>query len=316
MENAQEVRKETAQKLEKGIREEIREGFRKVLESYQQMFRAMIMLFIVLLLIVGLLEYFRRVWKDNFELQIPGTNGAIVLHSSSIATNNEFKSAVFVVPASKCWVNTELEIKPGERVRIQASGQVHLAEKLIEQEKVPVVNWDTPAGSPYIELDGIDRSSLLVCQYYDDANDNLLIGNLVGYFLPVSDVKGPMAPSAHNPRPHANGGVFHIGNQIDKPNATGKTVTLWLCVNDLVLNGSKQAQTAYLGDSAYFVKNFIDKAQREDVITDAGHLSRQARKQWLNRKNEWPRINNKSIWDLYYYDNIGMYLVTIEKYTN
>ena len=288
-----------------------------VVASNQQMFRAFVMLSLLMLLAIGLLEYFRRWWKDDFELRFPVAGTAIILHSSPNA--NDFKSAVFLVPASKCWINTGLEINHGDHVTIRASGHVHLAMKQIEQEKIPSIFWSEPDGSPFVKLDNIDRSGLLINKsYYDDNhNHELRIGNLVGYFLPVGKAKNVNDfPSADNPHPSKYGGVFHIGRGPENVlNDTHNTVNLWLCVNELVLEDSPEAEKAYLGDHDVFIRNAVKQAKMDDS-TDLSELPAtklKAEKSWINRRSEWAKIKNNKAWDLYYYDNIGHYLVTIEK---
>lgn len=279
---------------EKSILQLISNGLIGVVESNRQMVRAIVVLSFLVLLAIGLLEYFRYRWKDDFELHFPLGGAAIVLHSSP--NDDDFRNAVSLVPASRCWVNTGLEIKNGDRITIRASGQVHLAMKQIEQEKIPPVLWSDPDGSPFKNLDNFDRSDLLIHKHYNQ-DHQLLVGNLVGYFLPVGEADNLEAkPSYNKPHPGAYGGVFNVGSKLEsKINDTGKTVNLWLSVNDIILENSPKGAKAYFGD-------LMKQAKRGDM----GQL-------WKDKQKEWNNIVDRQAWDLYFYDNIGHYLVTIEK---
>jgi hypothetical protein len=287
-----------------------------LVESNQQMIRGFVIVSIFLVLSILFLEYFRRWWKDDFELHFPVAGAAIVLHSSANAS--DFRSAVFMVPASKCWVNTGLEVKNGERISIRASGQIHLAMNQIEQEKIPRIPWSEPNGSPFVILDSIDRSGLLIYKQRSSEKDKLMIGNLVGYFLPVDDAKNiDVFPSAERPRPtNKYGNVFHIGTELpDKLNDTGKTVHLWLTINDIVLDSSARGKEAYLGNHHTFVANAIKQGKMKDSINEneLADENIKAEKLWISRQKEWSEIRSQKVWDLYYYDNIGHYLVTVVK---
>ncbi|QJD77345.1 hypothetical protein [Spirosoma rhododendri] len=317
--SATEIHEDTAKELSdklliKNIPQSLLNAVVGTVESYQRVVRALVMLVILLTLAIVLLEYFRRWWKDDFELHFPLGGTAIVLHSST--DSKEFKSAVFIVPASKCWVNTGLEIKNGDRVTIRASGQIHLAMGQIKPERIPLVPWSEPDGSPFVKLDSIDRSDLLIHKHYDQ-NHQLLIGNLVGYLLPVGESDNDeLIPSFKTPHPTKYGGIFHIGSKLDgKLNDTGKTVNLWLSINDIVLEESAKAESAYMGHHDAFINNFISQAKGEDSLDndELRNVKLAAQKSWINRQKEWPVVKKNKAWDLYYYDSIGHYLVTIEK---
>lgn len=284
-----------------------------LVESNQNIIRGFVSLAILLVLCILGLEYFRRWWKDDFELRFPIAGAAVVLHSSANAS--DFRTAVFMVPGSKCWVNTGLEIESGKRINIRASGQIHLAMRQIEQERIPRVLWSEPGGSPFVSLDSIDRTSLLICKHLNEDN-KLLIGNLVGYFLPVDDADNTdIYPSSDRPRPTKYGNVFHIGTELrSKLNDTGKTVHLWLTVNDIVLDSIK-GKEAYLGKHNIFISNAISQSKMKDSINkdETVNANIKAEELWRSRESEWSKIRSQKVWDLYYYDNIGHYLVTIVK---
>lgn len=278
-----------------------------IVTTNAMLIRTFILVLFISLLTLGFMEYIRRVWREDFELKMPGGNGAIAFRFS----DGDFRNVIFLVPASKCWVNTGLEFKPGDRIRFRTSGQVHLAQNLIRQEEISDVKWSNPQGSGFVELTkGINRSDFLISKHRNDKNEPL-VGNLVG-FLRVDGLDGD-SPGPSNPRPVGKNGnkVFHIGEDYEITNETGHNAYLWLTVNDLVLNDSDLAKAAYVGDSLEFMKkelaypplNSLDKAIRTtSAIT-----------KWQMHRDYWNTIQQKGEWDIFFQDNIGTYLVFIER---
>lgn len=131
---------------------------------------------------------------------------------SRFATNNEFNInfqndktlvtmidkknviANSVLSASDSWINTGIEIRPGEEYQIKVSGKIHAtADKLLEDVKnrvMPRFNWIGPMGSPfhykdsiiYRESDSIRQSLLL------DPKQNL---GAVLFFIQKGNSKEP-----------------------------------------------------------------------------------------------------------------------------
>jgi hypothetical protein len=278
--------------------------------SDSMLLRTFALLGVVSLLAFCFLEYIRVVWRDNFELRAPGSNGAVVFHSSF---DQGFRKVVFLVPASQCWINTELSIEPGESIKFTTSGKVHLALNLIKQEELAVIKWSKPDGSPFKkpEKDLGDRRNFLISQHRNDDNPDPLVGNLVG-FLQADGIDLP-DPGADNPRPigTSKNKVFHIGHEHTITNETGHKANIWLSVNDIALDSSKAARQAYLGDSTVYVRNFL-ASQRLSLMSKT-EQKRQADTIWSSHLKTWERIREAKQWDLYFNDNIGTYLVFIEK---
>jgi hypothetical protein len=278
-------------------------------QSDSMLKRTVFLLLVLLVVTFGFMEYIRLVWRDNFELRAPGTNGAVVFHSSY---DDGFRKVVFLVPASQCWINTELPIEPGETIEFTTSGKVHLALNLIKQEELAIVKWSKPDGSPFTkptkELG--DRRNFLMIQQRNDDSPDPLVGNLVG-FLQADGIDE--APGPNNPRPKgdaAKNKVFHIGHAHTITNETGHKAYLWLSVNDIVLTNSEEARLAYLGDSTEFVKKALSGLP---VPISAKDSCQQAKAAWQQHVAIWDSICARRQWDLYFNDNIGTYLVFIEK---
>ncbi|QJW90516.1 hypothetical protein HNV11_14585 [Spirosoma taeanense] len=268
--------------------------------------RAIVMLFVLVLTTLFIMEYIRRVWKDDFVIRAAGKG--IIFHSSD---NNNFQQLIFLVPASQCWINTGLAFDPGDEIHFRTSGQVHLAQNQIRQEELSTVQWSNPSGSAFVEPPrGGGRSKFLICTFHDQDDYRPLVGNLVGYFQVVG-IDEP--PGLENPSPSGRGRslVFHIGSELTTTNETGRRAYLWLSVNDIVLNASQAAREAYIGDSTEF--------QRDELrYPPLGGLDSAVRKasaiaKWNAHKRYWDTITKYHKWDLFFADNIGTYMVFIER---
>lgn len=280
--------------------------------SDSMLIRTFTLLLIVSFLAFGFMEYIRRVWRDNFELRAPGSNGAVVFHSSY---DDGFRKVVFLVPASQCWINTELLIKPGETIKFTTSGKVHLALNLIKQEELAIIKWSKPDGSPFTKpaKEFGDRRSFLISQHRNDDSPDPLVGNLVG-FLQADGIDLPdPGPSNSRPEGASKNKVFHIGHEHTVTNETGHKAYLWLSVNDIVLDDSDAARQAYLGDSTDFVTKVLASQQVALITKEARR--KQAKESWAKHLETWKSICEAKQWDLYFNDNIGTYLVFIEKKT-
>lgn len=292
---------------------------KQVVNDDRVLIRTILLLGVLLVMTLLTMEYIRRVWKDDFELRAPGVNGAVVFHSSY---DDDFRKVIFLVPASQCWVNTGLEFKPGDKISFKTSGQVHLAQNLIRQEEISKVSWSNPAGSPFIELmttkksspnnerDKSKRSDFLIIRYPDPNTSYPLVGNLVGYLqvVGIDDEPGPTNP---HPASENENRVFHIGAEKIVTNETGHHATLWLTVNDIVLDGSDEAKHAYVGDSTDFVSKELEYPpynRYDSLIRTTSAIDK-----WKMHRSYWDTIINRHKWDIFFNDNIGTYLVFIEK---
>ena len=180
----------------------------------------------------------------------------------------------------------------------------------IRQEELPAIKWSKPDGAPFLRpIVGGDRSKFLICDRQDDDTHRPLVGNLIG-FLQADGIDDDLGPV--NPRPTGKGEnrVFHIGREQSITNETGHSAYLWLSVNDLVLNDSDEARDAYLGTpNAYVEQMWKDKP----VTLSKKDSCQQATAIWNKHKSTWDSIKHEKQWDLYFNDNIGTYLVFIEK---
>ena len=242
-----------------------------VVGSWSNVSRAItLFLGLIAVLVVSAIVIYHHITKSS-DVTITFTNkGGVVFQTL------DTRMGSFLLPASAGWVNTGFTINPGERVRIQSFGRVHLSMgRLLRDSKNNRVarGWSSPDGFPYTE--DILRKSLLVAP---DANKGMLLG-----YLGAADYGDEIKPSKDNPRP---GKILKLGGDKTFRNTTKETQELWLTVNDYYLN--KEAEKAYFSgeDARQQLKDGTDRASWEYIV-----------------KNEY--------WELWFDDNLGEYLINI-----
>lgn len=151
-----------------------------------------------------------------------------------VTDRNEVTKTLVLLPASRLWLDTELEVKKGQSVTITASGSINLAaHRLVEAMKDhtrPRLGWIGPDGGSYPYRKDLDngRSKYLISPAHN-------YGALLACIVPAGD---PL-PGKENPKPN---GIKQIGSRGSiTAEATGN---LWLVVNDVVL--TEQAHDVYV----------------------------------------------------------------------
>lgn len=229
---------------------------------------------VVISAVVGVQSYNYIMKNSGVDVEFT-SSGGIIFHS-----RNNIKSATIMVPASQGWMDTKFVLKPNETIKFNASGRVHLAiSHLIDfsrKEEKPDIGWVGPNGSAYQPDAENDEEELRRMLLVDpDAP--------IGKLLALLRKPDEPSPGIENARP---GEIFKVGEDGTVTNDSKEDATLWLTVNDMYLNDTKDAQEAYIGS----VKD--EKKQKE-------------------RLEAWQRIKKQKYWNLWFEDNIGQFLVKI-----
>lgn len=231
-----------------------------------------------IVVLIGIAEYlFFRFSVDPSHVSVELTP-----QGTSVFISPKEKKAQFVLPGSACWLNTGIEIAANETMKFQISGCVHLAvNRLVEDSRddnVPEYSWVEYVGSPVKNINPSDhlRNKLLV---KENADYGIVLGCL--------HVGGESEPNCrNNQRPKD---IFVIKDGAISNNRN-KKATLWLIVNDLLINSNpetfEEAKEAYIRP----------KEEGEDSA---------------KYEEQWNRIVEEEYWDIWYDDNIGQYLIQI-----
>ncbi|UXE62360.1 MAG: hypothetical protein KA717_06075 [Woronichinia naegeliana WA131] len=191
-----------------------------------------------------------------------------------------------LLPANKLWLNTGIQIKPNQTVKITATGSVNLGiHRLVEAaytHSYPRWNWTDPAGES-----GPSSSTPI-----DKGLKALFIapGLKPCVLLAYVDVTGKNDLGKYNPKPQ---GIEEIGRGKEITSKEGGT--LWLVINDAVLDDSDKSRDAYV-----LPQDKLDETYGKGKVTEE------------KRQEEWERIKTDDYFDAFFDDNAGEFLVQVQ----
>lgn len=224
------------------------------------------------------------------EFPIPGT--------TLVTVNDKPDKASLLLSATDLWTNTGIILQPKEVVIISASGRVNLAiHRLVEAgftDIRPRHVWVGPDGqkSDFQEVKLSYQKQLTICPKAD-----------AGTLLACLHQDGDPKPGKNNPRPD---NIIVLGSKCRIVNKMDTKCTLWLVVNDAVLENDDRSRRAYLeieDDSDpkiyYPPENFKGSYNANDPMS------------W-SPIQRWRYIVKHQYWQLWYDDNIGFYQIQID----
>jgi hypothetical protein len=183
-------------------------------------------------------------------------------------------------------LNTGIQIKPNQTVKITATGSVNLGiHRLVEAaytHSYPRWNWTDPAGES-----GPSSSTPI-----DKGLKALFIapGLKPCVLLAYVDVTGKNDLGKYNPKPQ---GIEEIGRGKEITSKEGGT--LWLVINDAVLDDSDKSRDAYV-----LPQDKLDETYGKGKVTEE------------KRQEEWERIKTDDYFDAFFDDNAGEFLVQVQ----
>jgi hypothetical protein len=209
--------------------------------------------------------------------------------STLVSFNGEPQKALVVVPASQLWMDSGLELKPGQKINVSASGAIHLAvHRLVDaaqNSQLPRHGWTNPSGGDEANLKCVDqeRKPLLI-------KKDAPYGSLLAYVKPNNQA----APSAKNPIPPDIQVINQSNAQLvysDKESVPGR---LFFTVNDIVIKKDPEYEKSYITD-----QTCLDRTYGKNVRTVQ------------QMKQRWNQITSSNYWTIWFDDNIGEFLVQI-----
>jgi hypothetical protein len=217
-------------------------------------------------------------------------DGATVLLRGS-----EPKSVVVLLPASRLWLDSGIELKPGQKVNVSASGAINLSvHRLTEaaQNTIPPKHgWTTPSGVK-------DRDDL---RCIDQIRESLLIeprasyGSLLAYIKPANAAE----PNVKNPIPPNIQVINSPSSQLGYSNPDGLKGRLYFTVNDIVLKNDAKYKQAFISDPACLDRSYGKDSNGKSRFTVA------------QMEQKWDRVTTENYWNIWFDDNIGEFLVKI-----
>ncbi len=211
----------------------------------------------------------------------------LILIRSHVEQSTQVTS--LLLPANKLWLNTGIQIKPGQTVKITATGSVNLGiHRLVEAAYThsrPRLNWTDPEGDT-----GSSRPKPV-----DDGVKALFIkpGLNPGVLLAYVDVTGKDNLDKYNAKsPEIEKEIEKIGKVGEISSKQGGT--LWLVINDAVLDKNDESRDAYV-----MPQDKLDETYGKGKVTEK------------QRKDQWERIKRDHYFDAFFDDNAGEFLVQV-----
>ncbi len=270
---------------------------------------------LMMLIVLGIYLVFHLVYSELYN-----TIGDIRIESNSLVINtkrdNKNYLAITTVPSgSNSFIKTGVKLKPNEKAIIKASGLVNLCiERTVSQihdNGYPHYPPSSPLGNSF--LSGLIKDSLK-----DNARKQLLLysGDLIGQLVILLNSDENI--NAVEIRPKMNmdstykGKIFSYKEDDEKgkyfllKNTTNKEVEVFLAVNDIMLSNAspeliKYSKYAFVGT---------------DSINHSTTEPNQSYKIRFNQRRDRFEQVVRSQKDCFYRDNLGDFLVIIQKEGN
>lgn len=260
-------------------------------ESWSHLFRFLIAVVVVVGIAYLAVQRTVATLYDTPGLEITFSQGATV-----VRRHNELERAQVLLPASVMWMDTQVDVKPGERLHVRAFGRIQLAlDRLVDAAR-----RDAPLEYTWIGPEGDSASVRLPG---DAPRDKFLIepGATYGKLLGYLQCGNAEAPSKTNPRP---AGINAIGNDGTVENRAEDTCCrLWVVVNDTFLDSSDEAKSKYLMTEQLLRDRYGKLPDKDTGKAEFVTVSAQNAK--------WQQIVERGYWDLWFDDNIGNFFIDI-----
>lgn len=201
------------------------------------------------------------------------------------------------------WVDPEIEVSKGDRIKITASGKINLSlaglVKAVQKDTKPKAPWNGPEGLS--DKDNMDS------RYPDRVNFKTMKGQNFGMLIAAIEDKEERKKT-----------LYRIGKEREFTASTdGK---LLLTINDIWLSPKKK--DAYLPPPVKYrdyyekkvlfsINSNIDIAKQETKIWSPQKWQEEIDKEYNKRKSKWDEITRDRNYGLWYQDNIGSFSVTI-----
>jgi len=225
----------------------------------------------------------------QIEFPIPGT--------TLVKVNDKPDKASLLLSATDLWTNTGIILQPNESVFVSASGRVNLAIHRLSESGFLDVRprhlWIGPDGQKgaFQEVKLSYQKLLKICPEAD-------AGTLLAYLHRDGDPK----PGKDNPRPD---NIIVLGSKCRIVNKTDTECTLWLVVNDAVLEDDDRSRNAYLQ-----IEDDSDPKIYYPPSGFEGAYNANDPRSWAPI-HRWEYIVKHQYWQIWYDDNIGFFQVQI-----
>lgn len=228
--------------------------------------------------------------KDEVKIEFPAPGTTLV------KVNDRPDKASYLLAASNLWSNTGLILEPKQTVKVTASGRANLAiHRLVE-----AAHADTRPLGGWMGPEGLQPGTHEV---KDNYRQDLKIEPLAsdGTLLAYLHKNGSPIPSQDNP---LRGKTTIVAASGEVKNDTDGPLTLWLVINDAVLENTQESKLAFLKVESENDRRIHNRPkgyrnynpEEPDSWTPLDH---------------WKYIQKRQYWNLWFDDNVGFYQVQV-----
>lgn len=249
-----------------------------ILRSWGNFFRFILGLVVIALLITRITNSIR---ETSFDLKFTTDQTLVTIKDKKWVITHS------VLSACDCWVNTGVEVRPGEECELKVTGKTHGAidylVKDAENNNLPAFTWNGPEGREFkiraedkiAHLDSLRKKLLL--------DPNAKMGQVL-FFIQKQEVHPTCELSGSEVSPNEIHAYDNKGWKFT--NDSKETWYIWATVNDLL------------------IKDFNDKTAYEVYL---GLTEKESR---IKREKSWPVLAKEKYNTLWYDDNIGSFIIS------
>jgi hypothetical protein len=203
---------------------------------------------------------------------------------------------------SSPWVETGVKVNKGDKIKITASGRVHISlKKLIysaQNEELNELHWSGPQGLSKEEAKSLPE---IREKYKVQKNSE---SEYFGYGTLLAAIRD------------SRGRIIIEPIRKEKEFKSEIDGDILLTINDIWL--SEEMKSAYVPDPKRYKDYYIKKIQEKDSLSNFNFstLSEKAKEikikeEYKRRENNWNRITHDENWRVWYDDNTGSFSVAI-----
>jgi hypothetical protein len=213
--------------------------------------------------------------------------------STLIFIDEKPSKALVLVSASTLWLDTGIKMRPGQKLNIGATGLVNLAiHRLVEaadKDERPRHGWVGPDGDQQGNEKPVER-----------LRKRLRIEPREGFGCLLAYVRAEGEPNPGKEHPKPDGvQVVRRNGKVSYEDSHGREGTLFLTVNEAVIQDTAAAEEAYLT-----TQQALDETYGKNILT-----VEQLRKRWQ-------QLVTNNYWEVWFDDNVGQFLVQVSYEAN
>lgn len=218
----------------------------------------------------------------------------------------------FLMSANKMWEKSNIQIRPGEKIIIKATGRANLSVvhnfEHAQQDKEPLFKWVGPNG-----LEKLPPKAL----YQNRKNMLIVPEQNYGALLMFACLDGTSAPHYRNPTPsskkHKGLVIEKVGDELNYslPSDVKNTATLYFTLNDTYISDNDEHKKSFVGTQKDLNDVYGEKLDENlDPLLDY-YNNPLPKFSVAEMEERWEKIKETGFAELWFEDNMGAFLIEV-----